>query len=316
MGCEVLTSGYVSMDHMIKIKTPARVGFTSLIDNGSCSTTYYGGCSVNIAYALSRLGRSAMPVLRVGPDWETNGFKEFLVDGGVPLDATTVVDGETTSVCYLIQDNDGQHITCFYPGAMDARYHQELDPALFDGVRYGVITVAALPDNEEFYARCREAGVPVVFGMKSDDDAFPKPFLDELLHHSEVIFTNEAEREAIEGEFGLGSITDLFDKGEAKVIVTTIGAKGSTYYHLDETTGEIESACVPACDCMQVVDCTGGGDAYMAGFLYGLLAGRELAECCRMGSTLSSFVLEREGCCTGIPSADEFMNRYERFRIC
>ena len=65
MKVDVLTSGYVSMDHIIKIATPAKVGFTSLVTNKSNSKIFYGGCSVNIAYALCRLGMKAMPVLKV-----------------------------------------------------------------------------------------------------------------------------------------------------------------------------------------------------------------------------------------------------------
>ena len=72
MKVDVLTSGYVSMDHIIKIATPAKVGFTSLVTNKSNSKIFYGGCSVNIAYALCRLGMKAMPVLRVGGDYESN----------------------------------------------------------------------------------------------------------------------------------------------------------------------------------------------------------------------------------------------------
>ena len=46
MKTDVLTSGYVSMDHIIKIDTPAKVGFTSLVTNQSNAQIFYGGCSV------------------------------------------------------------------------------------------------------------------------------------------------------------------------------------------------------------------------------------------------------------------------------
>ena len=49
---DVLASGYVSMDHIIRIASPARIGFTSLVQNQSNVDINYGGCSVNIAYAL------------------------------------------------------------------------------------------------------------------------------------------------------------------------------------------------------------------------------------------------------------------------
>lgn len=315
MAYDVLTSGYVSMDHIVKIKSPARVGMTSLVDNATCATVFYGGCNVNIAYALCRLGADAMPILRVGPDWETNGFKAFLEDAGVSTEATEVIEGEATSVCYLIEDNEGQHITLFYPGSMDARYHRPLDDRFFEGARFGVVTVASRPDNEEFFRKCRLHNVPVVFGMKADSDAFPRPFLEQLLLKSQIIFTNESERALIEKDFGLGAITDLMERGEARTIVTTYGERGSQYWHLRED-GSMETACVPVCACTEVVDTAGGGDAYMSGFLYGLLHDQPLEDCCRMGSTLSSFILEHEGCCTGAPDLKTFMSRYEAFKAC
>ena len=85
MKVDVLTSGYVSMDHIIKIATPAKVG-----------------------------------------DYESNGFKKFLEEGNVPQDGITQIAEEATSVCYLLQDNNNDHITIFYPGAMDGRYAQKM----------------------------------------------------------------------------------------------------------------------------------------------------------------------------------------------
>ena len=75
---DVLTSGYVSMDHMLKIQTPARVGYTSIITNRTNTKINYGGCGVNIACDLSRLGMKAMPMIRVGDDYEQIGFAAFL----------------------------------------------------------------------------------------------------------------------------------------------------------------------------------------------------------------------------------------------
>jgi nucleoside kinase len=312
---DVITSGYVSMDHMLKISTPAAVGFTSLIKNKTNSQIYYGGCSVNIAYALCRLGLTAMPVLRVGGDYEKTGFQAFLEEGGVPTEGITVVEDETTSVCYLVQDNKGQHITIFYPGAMDAKYARPLDDELFENAGLGVVTVAARPDNQEFFQKCKAHNVPIVFGMKSDFDAFPIPFLKELLLYSKIIFTNETERETIEKLFELEDITDLLRLGSAEIIVTTYGQEGSKYYRR-QPDGSVDTACIPICDCTCVVDTTGSGDGYMAGFLYAYLKGMPMADCCRMGSTLSSFIIEKEGCCTNAPSAEALMERFTNFKTC
>ena len=308
---DVLTSGYVSMDHIIKIASPAKVGFTSLVTNKSNARIFYGGCSVNIAYALSRLGMVSLPVLRVGGDWEENGFRAFLEEGGVPLDGITVLPEEATSVCYLLQDNNNDHITVFYPGAMDGKYAGGMKDELFRGTRMGVITVAPEKDNREFFEKCRENQVPVVFGMKDDFDAFPETFLKELLTGSRIIFTNEVEREIIEKIYGFSDITELFEIGEAEIIVTTLGKDGSICY-IREKDG-IRQERIGICPVEEVVDATGSGDAYMAGFLYGYLKGYAPEECCKLGGTLSSFVIQSEGCCTNVPGEKELLEKFAGF---
>lgn len=308
---DVLTSGYVSMDHIIKIASPAKVGFTSLVTNKSNARIFYGGCSVNISYALSKLGMVSLPVLRVGGDWEENGFRAFLEEGGVPLDGITVLPEEATSVCYLLQDNNNDHITVFYPGAMDGKYAAPMNEELFQGTRLGVITVAPEKDNREFFSKCRENNVPVVFGMKDDFDAFPEEFLKELLTGSKIIFTNEVEREIIEKIYGFSDITELFGIGEADIIVTTLGKDGSICYIREENG--IRQERIGICPVEQVVDATGSGDAYMAGFMYGYLNVYKPEQCCKLGGTLSSFVLQAEGCCTNVPDKEALLKKFAEF---
>jgi len=93
--------------------------------------------------------------------------------------------------------------------------------------------------------------------------------------------------------------------------VTTCGASGSRYYLPDN--GNIRSEMIPACRPDQVADTTGSGDAYLAGFMLGYLDRRSILDCCRYGSVLASFIIEKEGCCTNIPTMQQFMDRYNRF---
>lgn len=310
---DVITSGYVSMDRIIKLKTPARVGFTSLVANKTSADIRYGGCSVNISHNLCKLGARAMPILRVGEDYEEIGFGAFLQEAGIPLEAMTVVPGERTSLCYLLQDNEGQHITLFYPGAMDGALAAPPPGEIFDDARLGVLAVGSRPDNELFFEGCKKHGLPVVFSMKGDLDAFPRDFLEELLHYSSIIFTNEVEREAIEQMFGKSIVTLLTD-GRCEQLITTFGRAGSRCYYRDGS-GAPGEAFVPICDLGPPVDTTGSGDGYVSGFLYGYLAGRSPRECAMLGTVLSSFIIEKEGCCTGAPTEEELLKRYQAFEL-
>jgi len=310
---DVITSGYVSMDRMIKVRSPVKPGFTSIIQNSDNSKIYFGGCSMNIAYALARLGKKALPIFRVGADYKMTGYYDFLKDSGVCLEGLKVIESDMTSNCYLIENlADNEHITIFYPGAMDGKYAGVMDDAFFRDARLGVITVGSKEDNAEFFRKCKLHALPLVFGMKADFDAFPKAFLMDLLYYSDIIFTNELERCAIEKYLGLDSITRLLYEGNAKLIVTTLGKDGSSVYRLkDGFEQECRVGILPA---DRVVDSTGSGDAYISGFLYGYLEGMTDTESCLCGSILSSYVIRSMGCVTNVPDEKTLLNELEEMR--
>jgi Sugar kinases, ribokinase family len=314
MKYDMITSGYVSIDRIIKTKTPVRYGYTSIIENSGNARIYYGGCSTNIAYLAAKLGLRALPIIRLGEvDYQENGFYEYLKNGGVCMDATGLVPGETTSNCYLLSDQDNHHITIFYPGAMDQKYAAEMEDEFFREARLAVLTVGSYDDNVEFYRKCIKHNVPLVFGMKCDFEAFPKELFQKILFSSKIIFTNQEERGEIEDIFNFAAITELFEKGNAEIIVTTLGKSGSVFYQ--KSSVGIISDTVPAAVFGEVVDTSGSGDAYMAGFLYGYLHEMPVMECCKMGSALSSFIIEKTGCTANAPTRDTFWKRYQDFSL-
>ena len=158
------------------------------------------------------------------------------------------------------------------------------------------------------------SGVKRMFCMKQqgDMDAFPRDFLEELLHYSAIIFTNEVEREAIEQIFGF-DMGVLLEEGQCRLLITTLGKDGSKCYYREG--GKIRETFVPVCTCggRPVVDTTGSGDAYVAGFLYGYLRDMTPRECAMLGTVLSSCVIEEEGCCTGAPTEEKLLERCRRF---
>lgn len=308
---DVLISGYVSMDRIIKVLSPLKVGFTSLVENSDNAKICYGGCSVDIAYELARLGLSATPYIRVGEDYKDTGFYDFLKGSGVCMDAIEVVPNETTSNSYMLEDLEGNHITVFYPGAMDGKYAAEKKDKFFERTKLGVITVNSFPDNREFLKKCKKHKVPVVFGMKSDFNAFLPSLLKEILEYSKIVFVNKSEREKIEGLYNMISITELFETGNTEVIVVTLGKAGSICYQ--KIMHEYTTTKIRAAHCTKVVDTTGSGDAYISGFLYGYLNGYGPIQCCNMGSVLSVFIIEKMGCCTNAPNEAQLIERYKKF---
>ncbi len=311
MGYDIVTSGYISMDRIIKVERPLCPGYTSIISNSDNTRVYYGGCPINISYLLGKMGVKALPIIRVGEDRDTDEFIKYLRVADVMLDAVDVIKDEASSNCYIVSDRDNNHVTIFYPGAMDSKYSREMNDKFFRDSKLGVLTVGSYKDNIEFFIKCKKHNLPIVFGTKLDYDAFPKDFLREVLINSKIIFSNESEAEDIKSVLNVSNITDLFNIGAAEVIVTTLGEKGSIYYEKNYTGFQSEQ--IKPFRIEEVVDATGAGDAYIAGFLYGYLNNKSVRESCFMGSVMSSFIIERVGCTTNAPKPEEFFSRFERY---
>lgn len=307
MSMKIILSGYTSMDRIIKVSAAPTVGQTSIILNKDNTDVFFGGCAPNIAYNLSRLGVDAFPVMRVGRDFASTGYQQFLRQGKVRLDYVTEVADAVTAFCYLLEDPQKEHTTVFYPGAQAAEYFEAPPDDLFKGADYGVLTVGAYEDNKAFVEGCKKHGVPLVFGMRWDRLAFPGAFLTEVLTTAQLVFMNELECALTCKHMGIGEIEGLFPLGQAQTIVVTQGARGSTVYTRGGGTSR-----VPVCPC-RVVDTTGSGDAYISGFLFGLSEQQTPATCGALGAVLSSFVIEAAGCCTNAPDKQALYERYAAF---
>lgn len=311
MKYDIVTSGYISMDRIIKVKTPLRAGYTSIILNSDNTKVYYGGCPINISYILGKMGLKPLPIIRVGEDGDTQNFLQYIKSAGVAMDAVDVVKNESSSNCYIVSDEENNHVTIFYPGAMDSKYSREMKDEYFKHSKLGVLTVGSYRDNLEFYNKCKKHNLPIVFGTKLDYQAFPEDFLKEILINSRIIFSNKSEAEELKSIMSIDEITDLFKLGVAKVIVTTLGEEGSIYY--EKADDHIRSQKIPPCKADEVVDATGAGDAYIAGFLYGYLNKKDIKHCCFMGSVMASFVIQSVGCTTSVPDKEEFLARYNAY---
>ncbi|MGX7100541.1 carbohydrate kinase family protein [Globicatella sanguinis] len=86
----------------------------------------------------------------------------------------------------------------------------------------------------------------------------------------------------------------------------TLGSKGSVIL-----TNK-NKLFVSALEKVNVVDTTGGGDAFIAGFLYGYLNNQSLRDSAEIGTALSSFIIEKVGCLTNIPSKYDLLVRKEK----
>ncbi len=309
---DIIAVGYPSLDRIVKIYGDPEFGKTSTIKNSDNQKIYYGGCNVNVAFLCSKLNLVSMPMMRVGDDFESSGYEDFLSDANVLLDGVEKIQSEYTSNTYLIENESGEHITLFNFGAMDDKYEVKLNEDLIKRAKYGIITIGSLAYNSKFADLCVKNNVPIIFGMKWHYDVLNEETLQKLLTQSQIIFMNESEEKEIIESLKLSKITDLLQSKYTKCLIITKGKQGSKIIYEDDKTIIVKE--VPIVKPEKVIDTTGAGDAYLSGFVYGLINNKPYEECGRIGATISSYVIEAMGAITNAPTEKQLEKRHNNYK--
>ncbi|MEM6283651.1 MAG: PfkB family carbohydrate kinase [Chloroflexota bacterium] len=300
---DVLASGYPSLDSIFATSHSPGVGETALLQSSPAQhRPEFGGCGANVAVALSLLGFKAGVAMVVGDDEAGQDYVGYLQQRGVDTQDVTVLSGHHTSQSLLFRNPDGEYQNFFFAGAADA-WDGELTLKNADRVHYGLITVDNWRHNMAFVAQLFNRGVPLIWQLKPDIAAFPEKSAAEFARKAAVILMNHIEATYLLKAMHLTDVAALIGEQTHTVVVTN-GKNGATVYTSSGSTH------VPAI-AGRIVDTTGAGDGFTAGFIAGLLQKREAVICAQMGAIVASFVLEKIGCQTNLPSWDAMVSRYK-----
>jgi len=259
-----------------------------------------GGCAANIAYSLSLLGQPSKVVAAAGRDFD--GYRRWLTDHDIDVSTVRIFDEQPTACCFITTDQADNQITGFHPGAMARAKELSLKESR-DGEDLFCIVA---PDDPEAMARhCREAKeaeLPLYFDPSFQVIAMDGETLAEAADGARAVFVNDYEFAVFQDKTGRDE-EGLLELAEMWVV--TLGENGSVMYRRDADKVE-----VPAAPVKGVVDPTGAGDAYRAGFLAGLARGLDLAVCGRMGSVASAYAVENYGTQSHRYTREEYERRY------
>ncbi|NLF27541.1 MAG: carbohydrate kinase family protein [Clostridiales bacterium] len=297
-----------------KVKQMPTIGRSVAIENDNYDEIYHGGMAFNICCALARLGVRIYPVLTYADARQAEVLRDFVRRYGLPGDGIQDPPPGSNGTTIMIQDEQKNHMTMVagynrrMPGS--AYYApQIMEEGFFRDSRMAILCAPMAMNTRGILDAIRRHRIPLAFSMRRDPYAFPKDLLREILLHAQIVFSNEDEAEFICEEYGLRAVTDLFDRGNAELIATTLGAAGSVVYR--KRGGAVEQMRVDITPATAAqIDTVGAGDGYVSGFLYAYARGMDAATCARLGSTLSSFVIEKDGSTTNLPDADALMARY------
>ncbi len=301
---DVLATGYPSLDYIIPVSHSPAVGETALIEDVPADhEAAFGGCGSNVAAALSTLGFRAAVATIVGDDREGFLYTSQMRKLGIDTQDIITVQRAKTSRSYLFRNKDGEYQNFFFAGAAD-QWKGTLRLMNLRRVRYALLTVGPLHYNKQFAETVKTAGKSLIWQLKPDIAAFTQDAMKQFAEASEYILMNHIEADFVKKGLGVGQIKDLIND-TTKGIVVTRGEHGCVVYDKD---GEYE---VKAVSPPSLVDSVGAGDGYTAGFIAGLLKGKDHKTCGQMGSTLASYILENIGCQTNLPRWEPFEARYK-----
>jgi len=260
----------------------------------------FGGTAGNIAYSLALLGERPLILASAGRDF--GEYARWLEGMGLPLEGIRVVDDELTAGAYITTDRSDNQITGFNPGAMRHRCCYEVN-GLDSENSIAIIAPGNLEDMVAYALDFRDRSIPYICDPGQSIPALKASQLIEMITGSRVFISNDYELEMVMR--GTGETRDrLLERTGA--IVTTLGEKGCVVTTRDE---QFE---VPAARCDRVSDPTGAGDAFRAGFIKGLVSGRDLRVASKMGVVAASFDVECQGTQCHRFTVEEFWERYDR----
>jgi sugar/nucleoside kinase (ribokinase family) len=260
------------------------------------ATRASGGSAGNTIAGLGSLGAACGYIGKLRDDELGAAYRHDLLAGGVRFTTAMASDGPATARCIIFVTSDAERTMNTYLGACVNLTAADIDEALVASARITYLEGYLYDEPHAKDAFHRAADIAHDAGRKvalSLSDAFcvmrhREAFLDLVANRIDILFANETELLALfetdDIEAALAEVSGMVD-----LAAVTLGAQGSVVVR---GTERISS---PAASVARVVDTTGAGDLYAAGFLYGLTRDLPLGECARIAGLAAAEVISHFG---------------------
>ncbi|MBL8643172.1 MAG: adenosine kinase [Rhodospirillaceae bacterium] len=256
-----------------------------------------GGSVANSMVGIASLGGTPAFIGKVGNDTLGQAFSHEIKAAGVDYypgkaNSTTL----PTAVSFILVTPDAQRTMNTYLGActelgpsdIDENVIRSSDVLYIEGYQWD--TPQAKEAIRKACVTAKQAGNKVALSLSDPFvvDRHREDLLQLIYDHVDLLFGNEEE------VFQLYKTTD-FDTAVRKLRQTntlacmTLGARGAI------VVDTMATATVPAMPVDKVIDTTGAGDLFAAGFLYGYTSGRDLVRCAKIGSMCAGEIISHMG---------------------
>ena len=276
-------------------------GRLTLVDQMELHT---GGCAVNTGIALAKLGVKVAVLGAVGQD----GFGDFVIaqlrQHGIDTRGVRRKSGVNTSATMVMVDPDGERRFLHYLGANAQLVESDVDLDVIAQARIlhiaGALVMPGI-DGEptaRILAWAKQRGITTAFDTVWDAKGNWMRLVAPCLPYVDVMLPSLAEAQMITGKQSPPDVAAVFlDKG-VRIVGLKMGEEGSY------VRTAAEEYWVPPF-AVEAVDATGAGDAYVAGFLAGLVMGWDLYRTARFANAVGALCVTAVGATTGVRSLSE-----------
>lgn len=282
--------------------TPEKIDKLSVSFLVETMTESYGGIAANIAYSLSLLKTESIILTAVGKD--IRSYLRRLRKLGVDTSHLVVDKHLPTSTFFATTDQENHQICTFVSGAMA----KAADISLSEWKGTNSLVVVSAHDPRamaKHVAESQKYGLRLIYDPSQQTTTVPAKDLIAGVKAATILMSNQFELSQIITRTGL---TEPEINGIVPITVTTLGANGSLIHGRTVPLPLHIPAVIPR----TVVDPTGAGDAYRAGFLYGYTRGFDLTVCGQLGSVAASFAIEHHGTQGHHFTKKQFLARYKK----
>lgn len=249
-----------------------------------------GGSAGNTVCALAALGANPGFIGKIGQDETGAFFGDTLRQRGV--NALLATCDLPSGIASTFISTDGERTFGTYLGAAATLRAEDLSRKMFAGYNYLYIEGYLLQDHGLMLRAvqlAKEEGLQVCLDMASYNVVeAERDFFDQLIvKYVDIVFANESEALAYTGKAPHEALEEIASKCSIAVVKT--GKEGSL---VKKGTEVIQ---LLSCPVDNVLDTTGAGDFYAAGFMYGLTCGYSLEKCVQISTILATAVIQEVG---------------------
>jgi ribokinase len=306
MSFDVVGFGALNVDKLYNVNKIAHEDEESYITG---LTESYGGSAANTIVGLSRLGLNTGFIGKVASDREGTLLLKNLEDESVDIDGVILESDGRSGVVSGFIDRDGQRALYVDPGVNDLIEQDEVQTDYVTGSK--VLHMASFVGKfEEKSIKAQKAflkRIPDDISVSLDPGRLyaerGMDFLEKFLEMTNIILINEAElnlltdekyRENYKGNKSCENGSKILLDYGIDIVAVKRGDKG--VYVTDGCQSYFINAFKVQC-----VDTTGAGDAFNAGFLYGLIKGENIEKSGLIGNFVASKCVEECGATNGLP---------------